>query len=158
MKINRPFRVKEQDVRGVAIQVFILSVLSIYTLSVIPVIFLIVDFFIRAFLSPKYSLLALTSRKVVGKLLKFRNRIVIFKPKRFAAGIGLFMSLVSLVFISFGYATLGIITLGILSLFSFLEAIFKFCAGCKIFGLLMKIGLISEDECIDCVFQEGSGI
>ncbi len=156
--IERPFRVKEQDIRGVALQVFILAVISIYTLSIIPILVLIVDFFIRSILTPKYSLLAIISKRVIGRVIKFRNRIVVFKPKRFAAGIGLFMSLAALFFILTGYIQIAIITLAILSLFSFLEAFFKFCAGCKIFGLLIKLKIIKEEECIDCVFQSGDGI
>jgi hypothetical protein len=31
-----------------------------------------------------------------------------------------------------------------------LESIFAYCLGCKVFGLLMKTGLISEKVCAEC--------
>lgn len=145
-------------VRGVALQVFILSLTAIYSGSAIPVIVLLVDFSIRVFLIPRYSPLVWISRKIIVPIAGFRKKQVVFKPKRFAAGIGLFMSAAALFFNQTGMVIPAMITIVILALFSFLEAIFRFCAGCKIFGLLMKFGLVSEDECPDCVYTNGSGI
>ena len=157
-KINRPYRVSENVVRGVALQVFILSLTSIFTGSAIPVIALLIDFSIRVFLLPLYSPLVWVSRKIIVPIVGFRRKQVVFKPKRFAAGIGLLMSATALFFNLSEMVIPFEITLGILVLFSFLEAIFKFCAGCKIFSLLMRLGLVSEDECPDCVYTNGSGI
>lgn len=157
-RIERPFRVNEAVVRGVAVQVFILSVTAIFTLSIIPVIILLLDFSIRVILLPGFSPLVFISKKIVAPILGFRKRLIVFKPKRFAAGIGMFMSLSSLLVLINSMNIVAIAVLATLSLFSFLEAFFKFCAGCKIFGLLIKAGLLKEDECLDCVFQDGSGI
>jgi hypothetical protein len=31
-----------------------------------------------------------------------------------------------------------------------LESIFGYCVGCKIFGLLMRIGVVPETVCLEC--------
>lgn len=158
IKITRPYRVSEPAVRGVALQVFISSLISIFTGSAIPLYVLAGDFFIRAFLTPQWSPLAWISRKIIVPLAGFRKKQVVFKPKRFAALIGLTMSVLSLVFFLQGNLIVGIALMSILALFSSLEAFFRFCAGCKIFGLMMKLGLVKEDECPDCVYLDGGGI
>ena len=43
-----------------------------------------------------------------------------------------------------------IILISILILFAALEAFIGFCAGCKVFKLLMNIGLIPNDVCEKC--------
>lgn len=158
MKNIIPFRVNEQGVRGVALQVFLLSVISILTKSKIPVAILVLDFFIRVTLSPGFSPLALISRSIIVPITRFKLRIVAYKPKRFAAGIGATMSLLALILFSIGNVSVGVIVLGILSIFSFLEFAFAFCAGCKIFALLIKAGIFSEELCEDCVLPTGDGI
>lgn len=157
-RLNRPFRVSEAAVRGVAIQVFLLSLAAIFTNSIFVVIFLLTDFAIRVVLIPRFSLLALISKNIITPLAGFRRKQIIFKPKRFAALIGLFMSVAALLFSIFNLQIFFTVTLSVLALFSSLEAFFKFCAGCKIFGLLIKLGLVHEDECPDCVYINGSGI
>ena len=157
-RLNRPYRVSEAAVRGVALQVFLLSLTAIFTNSNIFVILLLADFAIRVVLIPRFSPLALISGKIITPLAGFRRKQVIFKPKRFAALIGLCMSIAALLFSIFNLQIFFTITLSVLALFSFLEAFFKFCAGCKIFGLLMKSDLVKEDECPDCVYINGSGI
>ncbi|NQT60306.1 MAG: DUF4395 family protein [Bacteroidetes bacterium] len=57
-----------------------------------------------------------------------------------------------------GFVPVMMIIIAILALFSFLEVFLKFCAGCKIFGLLIKLGLLKEEVCLDCVLPGGDGI
>lgn len=157
-KLNRPYRVSEQVVRGVALQVFILSLAIMVTGSIIPVIILLTDFAIRVFFVPLFSPLAWISKKIITPVARFRRKQIVFKPKRFAAAIGMIMSAFILFFLLKGLSIPAVITTALLTVFSFLEAFYKFCAGCKIFGLLIKSGLVSEDECPDCVYTNGSGI
>lgn len=155
--INFPFRVKEEIVRGVALQVFLGSLFSIIFQSIIPVYVLFLDFFIRAVVNPGFSPLVKVSQRIQG-FTHYRKRLVTFKPKRFAAFIGLTMTGVALVLFSTGLVIPGVIVMSILALFSFLESFFKFCAGCKIFALLIKVGIFSEELCEDCLFEAGGGI
>lgn len=68
------------------------------------------------------------------------------------------MSMAALILNIYHLDTISVIFVSVLALFSLLEALFKFCAGCKIFGFIIKLGLISEDECPDCVYGNGTGI
>ncbi len=43
--------------------------------------------------------------------------------------------------------------LGVLTLFAVLEAAFGFCAGCLVFGYLMKWGIVPESVCQDCTID-----
>jgi hypothetical protein len=153
-----PLRINEAIVRGIAVQVFIIALCAIIWSSWYPIIFLVLDFFIRAAIKPKYSLTALISRIFLAKLLRFKKRMILAKPKRFAAWIGLVMSALATVAGVLGYVPVMLIIIAILALFSFLEAFLKFCAGCKIFGLLIKIGLLKEEVCFECVLPGGDGI
>ena len=152
-----PFRAKEEIIRGVALQVFILSVIAVLTQSIIPVLILIMDFSIRCLINPNLSPLVYISKKIVP-ITNFRKKMVTFKPKRFAAFIGLFITLTILILLLSSLFIPATIVMLVLTTFSFLETFFKFCAGCKIFGLFMKLGILKEDECIDCVLPGGSGI
>lgn len=155
-KIIIPFRVKEEVVRGVALQVFIISVIAIIAKSRYLTILLVSDFLIRSVLTPKYSPLVFLSNLFIYKI--FKNKMIFFKPKRFAAFIGLLISGTSLLLLFLDKNLIAVILLSLLSIFSMLETFFKFCAGCKIYGILMHLGLLEEDECLDCTFQGGSGI
>ncbi|MDC7224321.1 MAG: DUF4395 domain-containing protein [Spirochaetales bacterium] len=157
-KMTRPFRVNEAVVRGVALQVLLLALTAMITGNIIPLILLILDFGIRVFLVPAYSPLAFISRTIIQRGGFFKKRMIAFQPKRFAAMIGLTMTVAALICQLTGYGLLFTILLAILSLFSFLEGFFRFCAGCKIFALLIKLKLADEELCEDCVFKEGEGI
>ncbi len=151
-----PFRIKEEVVRGVALQVFLVSVIAIYSESIYLILLLVMDFFIRSVLTPKWSPLAFISKLIIHKI--YRKKMIFYKPKKFAATIGLLMTTTSLLLLLLDITLISIIILSILSLFSMLETFFKFCAGCKIYGLLLHLGILEEDECLDCSFQGGSGI
>jgi len=157
-RFKRPFRVNEAFVRGVALEVFFLALIAIVTKSYIPILIMTLDFGIRVFLVPQLSYLAFISRKIVVPMVKFKKRQIMFKPKRFAASMGFTMTLLSLLcyFLQWEIALYSV--LSILILFSGLEAFFKFCAGCKIFSLLIKVGLAEVDFCTDCYFEGGEGI
>ncbi|NQT60307.1 MAG: hypothetical protein HQ557_15105 [Bacteroidetes bacterium] len=42
-----------------------------------PIVFLVIDFFIRAVLKPKFSLTALISRTFLAKLVRFKKRLIL---------------------------------------------------------------------------------
>ncbi len=72
-------------------------------------------------------------------------------PKRFAQGMGAFMSLAALV-AHFGFAadTLALVIVGLIVVAATLESVFAYCIGCKIFAALMRIGFIPESVCEAC--------
>jgi hypothetical protein len=150
--------VEESVIRGVALQVFLVALFAAFTSNPAAVIFLVIDFFIRLVKKPRFSLTVLLSRNIILRIIRFRRRRILARPKRFAAAIGFTISLAAAVLLFTGLPTGALFLMGILALFSFLEAFFAFCAGCYLFRLLIRLGLAEDDLCTDCVYPGGDGI
>ena len=157
--------VNERVIRGIAVQVFGLSLMALIltTRQSTPaalglLCFLLADFAFRAAGWGTLSLTAAVSRLLGGRLFRFAPRLIRAKPKRFAAGIGAFMSLAAGLLVVLRIHQAAVLLLAVLALFSFLEGTFRFCAGCRIFALLIRLGLAKEDLCTDCVLPGGDGI
>ena len=71
-------------------------------------------------------------------------------PKRFAQGIGVVFSVSASLLWLAGAPTAARVVAGALATAAFLEAAFGFCLGCRIFALLMRIGVIPQDVCEEC--------
>ncbi len=147
--ISIPKKVNYSVVRLVAGQVFLLSLVYIVTKQPVVAGVLLMDFAARALGYPQFSLLALTGR-VLAETVNLRVRPIFFRPKRFAAAIGFFLSLLIVVFSIMGNVYLSFGLSGLLMIFSFLESALGFCAGCKIYAFLIQKGWISSDNCPDC--------
>ncbi len=148
--LSIPKKVNSTVVRLVGAQVFLLSVLYIFTGQPLITAFLVLDFGIRAAGYPRFSPTAFAGSRI-SRGLKLKERPIFFTPKRFAASIGFALSLGALASVLFGAATASALIIAVLALFSFLESGFGFCAGCKIFAFLMGKGWISSEHCRDCV-------
>ena len=142
--------------RLVATGVLILSIFSLIfiirdnNISYVLLSMLIYGFLARVSSGPKASPLALLVTKIIVPKLNFREKIVPGPPKRFAQGVGLVFSLLITGFLMIGLVNVSITLLVILITFASLEAFIGFCAGCKVFKLMMNIGLIPEDVCEKC--------
>ena len=96
--------------------------------------------------------MGLLATKVIAPGLKLPVKLVPGPPKRFAQTIGLIFSGTAMVlYFALGLGTASSVVLGILAAFAILESVFGICAGCIVFGVLMRIGLIPEDVCERCV-------
>ncbi len=49
-----------------------------------------------------------------------------------------------------GASTAAGVLLGMLLFAATLEAVFALCLGCKVFGLLMRAGIVPEEVCAEC--------
>ena len=107
-------------------------------------------FVARVLAGPRISPLGLLATKVVAPRLPRYEKLLPGPPKRFAQGIGVAFTVTASVLWLAGAPTAARIVVGMLAGAAFLEAAFGFCLGCKIFGLLMKAGVIPEDVCEDC--------
>lgn len=108
-------------------------------------------FVARVLTGPTLSPLGQLVTRVVTPRLAIAPKLVPGPPKRFAQGMGAAMSTAA-VLLHFGAGAAGAAdVLVVMILFAAtLEAVFAFCIGCKIFGLLMRIGVIPDDVCADC--------
>ena len=107
-------------------------------------------FLARVTSGPKISPLALVVTKLLVPKLNFQEKLVPGPPKRFAQGVGLIFSLSTVVTFLFGFVNFSIILISVLTLFACLEAFIGFCAGCKVFKILMYLKIIPEDVCERC--------
>jgi hypothetical protein len=146
-----PLKVSEPLIRIVASEVFVLAAAAAITASPWFALILAADFALRSLVNPAWSPLRLIAKEAVLSFAKAGDRAVFYSPKRFAALIGFSLSLLALIGSTFGSAALATGGAGILALFSFLEAAFGFCAGCKIYGFLMRQGIIPTEWCPECV-------
>ena len=98
---------------------------------------------------PTLSQLGWTAQNLVAPRLGPR-RPVPGPPKRFAQGIGAVISTTALVlaFAVSHQAADGVLIALVAA--AGLESIFGYCVGCKIFGLLMRAGLVPETVCEEC--------
>ena len=83
--------INENKARLVAFWVMLLAIAYVLTYNWLIVVFLLIDFLLRAFNLNSYSLLGIISGAAI-KLLKINHKPVDRAPKRFAAGVGLVFS------------------------------------------------------------------
>jgi len=154
MQIERfPEHVSEEVVRVGAAEVFLLAALAVAFRFPWLALILAVDFGIRAFVTPKWSFLTLLSKHVFLRLFAFHGHPISFAPKRFAASIGFSLSAAAFLLAIVVQSWVWMIPLLILILFSGLESFAGFCAGCKIYGLLMRWQIVPEHHCPECTLQ-----
>jgi hypothetical protein len=72
-------------------------------------------------------------------------------PKRFAQALGATMTTAAAIAaLGFGANTVADVLLVMLVLAAGLESILAFCVGCRIFGVLMRMGVVPEEVCSRC--------
>ena len=77
-------------------------------------------------------------------------KLVAGPPKRFAQGIGAVVTATAVVLLGVGHPAATQVLLGLVITAAGLESIFAFCIGCKIFGGLMRLGVIPAKTCEAC--------
>jgi hypothetical protein len=108
-------------------------------------------FVARALSGPTLSPLGQLATRVITPRLRVPQKQVAGPPKRFAQTLGACISLAALALafpLKRTKAAYGLI--GMMTVFATMESGFNFCIGCKIFGVLMKMGVIPEDVCAEC--------
>ncbi len=108
-------------------------------------------FLARVASGPRFSPLGLLVTRVLEPRLPFAYRPTPGPPKRFAQGIGAVLSVTAVVLqFGFGLGALAAVCVVAILVAASLEAFFGYCLGCKIFGILMRLGLIPESVCEAC--------
>lgn len=144
-----PDPVNENAARVVAGGVVVLSLVTIVFNLPWLLIIIAYGFIARVLTGPTLSPLGQVATRLVAPHLPVKY--CPGPPKRFAQGIGAVMSLAALV-LALGLSLTGpaYIVLAVLTFFAFLESAFGFCLGCRVFSLLMRLGLIPEEICERC--------
>ncbi|MEZ5321378.1 MAG: DUF4395 domain-containing protein [Microthrixaceae bacterium] len=108
-------------------------------------------FLARVLTGPRLSPLGRAVTGIVTPRLSLDPRWTPGPPKRFAQGIGATLSTAAaLVWFGLGAAVPTVVLVSMILIAASLEAAFGFCLGCRIFALLMRIGVVPESACEAC--------
>jgi hypothetical protein len=128
----------------------VLATVALVTAAYWLVAVLAVGFALRVASGPRFSPLGLLATRVVAPRLG-EPTLVAGPPKRFAQGMGFVMtSVAAVVALGFGADGVADVLLVLVIVAASLESVLAFCAGCQVFGLLMRVGLVPRSVCEDC--------
>jgi hypothetical protein len=150
-----PNPVNEKAARVVAGVVLVLVIATLVTSWYWLLIVIAYGFWARVLTGPTLSPLGWAAQNLVAPRLGPKKPVP-GPPKRFAQGMGAVMSTAALVL----GLVLGEHLAADLVLIAFLpaaalESIFGYCIGCRVFGLLMRLGVIPEQVCAECADISG---
>jgi len=145
-----PDPVNEKAARVVAGTVLVIVIVILATSWYWLLIPLAYGFWARVLTGPTLSPLGWTAQNVIAPRLGAKKPVP-GPPKRFAQGMGATMATAALVLaLILGEHTAADGVLVAFVVAAGLESIFAYCLGCKVFGLLMRTGLVPETGCADC--------
>lgn len=107
-------------------------------------------FVARVLAGPRISPLGQLAVKVVAPRLPDRAKLVPGPPKRFAQAIGVVFTVTASALWLTGHSGAARVVIGLLVVAAALEAVLGFCLGCKVFGVLMRLGVIPDEVCAEC--------
>lgn len=146
-----PNPVNEVSARLVAGGVVILSVITIALDQPWLTAVIAYGFVARVLTGPSLSPLGQIVTRGITPRLPLDSRPVPGPPKRFAQGIGATLSVAAAVLaLGLGLHTAAYVVLAAVVVAATLESVLGFCVGCKLFAVLMRIGVIPEEVCESC--------
>jgi hypothetical protein len=145
-----PNPVNEVSARLVAGGVVVMAVLTIAFDLQWATAVLAYGFVARVLSGPTLSPLGQFVTRIVTPRLGLAERPVAGPPKRFAQGMGVVFSVTALVLTVLGYWGAAQIVLIFLVVAALLESVLGLCLGCKVFAILMKVGLVPAEVCERC--------
>lgn len=148
--LSFPDPLNEKAARVVAGVVLLLSIVTLTTGAYWILAVMAYGFVARALTGPTLSPLGRLASRVVAPRLG-PPKYVPGPPKRFAQVMGAAMTASGAILaLVFGLHTAADVLLGAMIMAAGLESIFAFCLGCRVFGLLMRMGLVPDEVCVRC--------
>ena len=146
-----PNPVNEVSARLVAFGNVVMAALALALQQEWLVVAMAYGFVAHVLAGPTFSPLARLVMQGITPRLPVEKRYVPGPPKRFAQAIGavLTVTAVALLF-GFGLAAPAWALVALILFFASLESFLGFCAGCEIFALLLRAGLIPTSVCEEC--------
>ena len=145
-----PNPVNEKAARVVAGVVALLALLTLPTGWYWPIPAIAYGFWARVLTGPTLSPLGRLATSVVAARLG-PPHYVSGPPKRFAQGMGAVITTVAAVAaLGFGSHAVADGLLVAMVAAAALESVFALCIGCRIFAVLMRIGVVPDDVCAEC--------
>jgi hypothetical protein len=146
-----PNPVNEVSARLVAGGVVIISVITIAFDQPWLLLVLAYGFLARVLTGPTLSPLGQLVTRVITPALNLPPKNVAGPPKRFAQGIGATLSTAAAIaYFGFDAKTMAYVLVTFVIVAATLESVFAFCLGCKVFAILMRLGIIPDEVCDRC--------
>jgi hypothetical protein len=147
--LSFPHPVNEKAARSVAGLVVVLALTTLLTQAWWLTVPLALGFWARVLTGPTLSPFGQLATRAIAPRLG-PPRYVSGPPKRFAQGMGAAMSTAAAVLALTGATTAATVLLTLLVAAAVLESVFAYCLGCKVFGALMRTGIVPQDVCAEC--------
>jgi hypothetical protein len=144
-----PNPVNEKAARVVAGVVLVTVIVTLATGFYWLLIPLAYGFWARVLTGPTLSPLGWVAQNVIAPRLGPKKPVP-GPPKRFAQAMGAVMSTTALVLAFWVSHTAADVVLILFLPAAGLESIVGYCIGCRIFGQLMRAGVIPERVCVEC--------
>ena len=139
-------------VAGVVLAMVIVILATSWYWLLVPLAY---GFWARVLTGPTLSPLGWIAQNVVAPRLGPRTPVP-GAPKRFAQGMGAVMATAAAVLaLPLGLHTAADVVLVMFVFAAGLESIFAHCVGCRVFGLLTRIGVVPESVCAECADISG---
>ncbi len=145
-----PNPVNEVAARVVAAGVVIECLAYLATRQTWIVAVIAYGFVARVLAGPRFSPLGLLATRVVVPRLSVPPKLVPGPPKRFAQGIGATLSCGALLSALAGWTPLAVVLVAGIVVAATLESALAVCLGCRLFAVLMRIGVIPPSVCEAC--------
>ncbi len=145
-----PNPVNDVAARTVATGVVAMAVLFVVTGWGWVLLPLTYGFIARVLTGPTLSPLGRIATQIVAPRLPEHEKPLPGPPKRFAQGIGVVFTVTASVLLVAGAPGAARVVIAMLAGAAFLEAAFGFCLGCKIFAVLMRVGIVPDTVCAEC--------
>jgi hypothetical protein len=146
-----PNPVNEVSARLVAGGVVVMSACAIGFRQPWLIAVIAYGFVARVLTGPTLSPLGQLVTRVITPRLHTAPRPVAGPPKRFAQGIGVAFSVsAALLALGFDQTEADYALLGVLIAAATLESVFALCLGCRVFSVLMRLGVVPEEVCLRC--------
>jgi hypothetical protein len=148
--LSFPNPVNEKAARVVAAVVALCGVVVLLTGARWLLIPLAYGFWARVLTGPRLSPLGRLASGVIAPRLG-PPKFVAGPPKRFAQGMGAGLTTAAAVLgLGFGLGGAADVLTGALVVAATLESVFALCLGCRIFAVLMRVGLVPAATCERC--------
>jgi hypothetical protein len=147
-----PDPVNEVSARLVAAGVLVMGIVALIFDEHVKwlLVVLAYGFVARVLSGPTLSPLGQLVTRVITPRTGLADRPVAGPPKRFAQAMGVAFTITALVLTLLGHDVSARVVLALLVVAATLESVFAICLGCKVFALLMRIGVVPEEVCARC--------
>ena len=146
-----PNPVNEVSARTVAGGVAVAALVTLGTRWPWLLPFMAYGFVARVASGPTLSPWGQIVTRVIVPRLPFKAKLIAGPPKRFAQGMGAVFTVgATLLWFVFGLEIPALVLVGLVAVAATLESVFALCIGCRVFDVLMRLGVIPPTVCEAC--------